>query len=96
MAGSAPVVTANTATSDTVAPGGSADWTVQAQDATARTFVVSRNLTDTQGNTVTVTKTFTISDALTYGAVTVSDPAVTAVVDPVDPRIVHLSVSVDA
>ena len=96
MAGSAPVVLTNTATSATINPGGTADWTVTAHDATARTFTVSRNITDTQGNAVTVTQSFTISDVLVYGPATTSDPDVTLTVDPVDPRIVHVSVDADA
>lgn len=96
MAGSAPVVTSNTTTSATINPGGTADWTVNAQDATARTFAAQRPITDTQGNTAIVSYTWTISDALTYGTPTTTDPAVTLTVDPVDPRIVHVAVSVDA
>lgn len=96
MAGSVPVVLTNTTTSDTIAPGGTTDWTVTAQDATARTFTMTRDVTDTQGNVLTVSKTVTISDPLTYGAPSSSDPAVTLTVDPVDPRIVHVAVSVDA
>lgn len=96
MAGSAPIVTSNTVSSATITPGGTADWTVAAQDATARTFTVSRDVTDTQGNVATVTNSLTISDALVYGAATTTDPAVTLTVDPANPRIVHISVSVDA
>lgn len=96
MAGSAPIVTSNTVTSATIVPGGTADWTVAAQDATARTFTVSRDVTDTQGNVATVTKSLTISDPLVYGPATTTDPAVTLTVDGVDPKVVHISVSVDA
>lgn len=96
MAGSAPVVTSNTVGSATLVPGGTTDWTVAAQDATARTFAMTRDITDTQGNVATVTKSITISDAVTYGTPSTSDPAVTLTVDPVDPRIVHVAVSVDA
>lgn len=96
MAGNAPVVLTNTLTSDTVNPGGTVDWTVNAQDATARTFTMTREITDSQGNVMTVTKTVTISDALTYGPATTTDPDVTLTVDPVDPRVVHVSVDADA
>lgn len=96
MAGSAPVVTSNTVTSSTLNPGGTADWVVSAQDATARTFTMSRDVTDTQGNVATVTQSITISDAVTYGTPSTTDPAVTLVVDAVDPRIVHVQVSASA
>lgn len=96
MAGSAPVVTANNVTASVLNPGGTADWTVDAQDATARTFSVSRDITDTQGNAATVTRTLTISDVLTYGPATSNDPAVTLVVDSVDPRVVHIQVAANA
>lgn len=96
MAGSPPVVTANNVTATVLAPGGTADWTVDAQDATARTFSATRDITDTQGNVATVTKSLTISDPLAYGPPTSSDPAVTLVVDTVDPRIVHIAVSANA
>lgn len=96
MAGSAPSITANNVTQSVLAPGATADWTVDAVDATARTFTVSRDVSDTQGNKATVTKTLTISDPLTFGTPTSSDPNVTLVVDGVDPRIVHITVSANA
>lgn len=96
MAGSVPVITQNDVSADTVSPGGNGTWTVRAQDATARTFVMRRPVTDTQGNTVEVTNAVTISEVLTYGTPTCDDPAVSFTVDPTDPSIVRYAVAADA
>lgn len=69
------------------------DWVVRGQDADARSITMSRPITDTSGNSITVVKTSVVSDVLTYGAPTCEDPDVVLVVDPADPTIVHVTAS---
>jgi len=88
-----PVITTNTLAPSTVLPGGSTTWTTVAQDPDARVAVVSRMVTDSQDNVTLFQSTLTVSDPLTYGAPSCSDPGVSLVVDANDPTVVHITVS---
>jgi hypothetical protein len=89
----APIIQTNEVTPGTVNPGQQATWNTVAIDPDARTASFSRTVEDTTGQEVTFDNTITISDQLTYGPPTTTDPGITLTVDPVDETIVHVQVA---
>ena len=90
---SAPVVSKNTLSPSVVNPGGSTLWTTEATDADARTVSLARNVTDSTGNVTVFSSDLVVSDPLTYGAPTCSDPKVSFSVSPTDPTKVTVTVA---
>ncbi len=90
MGNVAPTVTKNDFPSS-VPVGSTNDWVVDAQDADARSVTLTRTITDSAGNPRVVSKSTMVTDILSYGPPTCDDPDVVFVVDPNDPRIVHVT-----